>query len=266
MSEHTPQPPRDIIRATAPAVHIRAESGDGDDQRPVLFGHFARFNEWTEIDSWFEGHFLERITPGAFRKTFRERAGQIRVLFQHGRDPDLRDRPIGEPEDLREDDEGAYHESRLFDGLPEIVLEGLRAGQYGQSFKMEILREDYREEPGTSDHNPKGLPERSIKEIRLFEYGPVTFPAYANTTPGVRSMTDEFVFEWLAREPRRARDLIGAHDLSQAAMAATSQQDTAPSEQPDAAPQGTSAQERRDTPTTGRYGLTLPDPRPTWAL
>lgn len=268
MSEQTTRPPRDIIRAISPAVHLR-DAAAGDDQRPVLFGHFARFNEWTEIDSWFEGHFLEQIVPGAFRKTFRERRDQIRVLFQHGRDQELRDRPIAEPEELREDDEGAYHESRLFDGLPEIVMEGLRAGQYGQSFKMEILREEFVEEPKASDHNPKGLPERSIKEIRLFEYGPVTFPAYANTTPGLRSLTDEFVFDWLKREPQRARELMGAIDLSQAALtAATTQdeQDTAPSKETDAAPARTSAQERRDTHNTGRYGLTQPDPRPTWAL
>lgn len=278
--------PREIIRAVAPAVRLRAAGEEGEDSRPVLFGHFARFNEWTEIDSWFEGHFMERIVPGAFKKTFKDRRDQIRVLLQHGRDPELRDRPIAEPEVLIEDEEGGYHESRLFDGLPTIVMEGLRAGQYGQSFKMEILREEFVEEPGSSEHNPKGIAERTIKEIRLFEYGPVTFPAYANTTPGVRSLTDEFVFEWLAREPQRARELIGAHDLTRTALhtadkqnpgsdaaqkrtsddGAQDQQDKqdAPSDT-DAAHTRTSAQERRDTPT-GRYGLTPDDPRPSWAL
>jgi hypothetical protein len=75
------------------------------------------------------------------------------------------------------------------------------------------------------------------------------------------------VFDWLAREPERARDLMGAaHDLSQAAFAAPEQdpQDPAPSSA-DAAPEGTSARlERRDHP--GRYGLTQHQQRPTWAL
>ncbi len=257
------------IRALAPAVGLRA--GDDEDGRPVLFGHFARFNEWTEIDSFWEGRFMERILPGAFKKTFRERRDQIRVLFQHGRDPELRDRPIAEPGDLREDDEGAYHESRLFDGMPEIVLAGLRAGQYGQSFKMQVLREDIIKEPGQSEHNPNGIAERSIKEIRLFEYGPVTFPAYANTTAGLRSTTDEFVFDWLAREPQRARELIGAHDLSTAALAVDKQD--APSDT-DAAPLRTSDQERRVTASGGplalptravRVGLTLtPQKEASW--
>jgi HK97 family phage prohead protease len=260
VSEQESRPPRDIIRAVPPAALMR-DASDGEDQRPVLFGHFARFNEWTEINSYFEGHFLERITPGAFKKTFAERADQIRVLFQHGRDAELRDRPIGEPEVLQEDDQGAYHESRLFDGLPNLVLDGLRAGQYGQSFRMEILREEFDEEPAPGDHNPKGLPERSIKEVRLFEYGPVTFPAYANTTPGLRSLTDNFVFDWLAREPERARELVGATDLSRAALAA--REEDAPSTTDAAPDEGTSAPERRDT---GRYGLTTHDQRPTWAL
>ena len=267
-----------VIRAIAPAVEFRAEGED--DSRPTMFGYFSRFNEWTEINSYFEGQFMERIQPGAYRKTFRERRNELRVLFQHGRDPEIGDKPIAEIVELREDDEGAYQESRLFDGLPPLILSGLRAGQYGQSFRMEIMREEWVEEPKPSDANPAGLPERTIKEIRLHEFGPVTFPAYKNTTAGVRSLTDEFVFEWLAREPQRARELIGAHDLTRAAMKAADEQDEhkqdAPSDTdaatartsgtPDDAQGSTSAQERRDTPNPGRYGLTTTDPRPSWAL
>jgi HK97 family phage prohead protease len=258
--------PQDIIRAVGPRVALRAEGDDTGDGN-TLFGHFARFDEWTEIDSYFEGRFLERIAPGAFKKTFREQADQIRVLFQHGRDADIGDKPIAEPKVMREEDEGAYYEARLFDGLPPLLLEGLRAGQYGASFKMRVMREEIIEEPKASDHNPARLPERTIKEIRLYEFGPVTFPAYENATAGVRSLTDEFVFDWIAREPSRARELIGAIDLSQVAARATSStQDTAPSK-PDAAREGTSVPERRDIPTPGRYGLsTQDDARPAWAL
>lgn len=256
----------EVIRATPPAMTVRA---DGDeDTRPVLFGYFARFNQWTEIDSYFEGRFMERIAPGAFRKTFRERGDDIRVLFQHGRDPQVGDKPIAEIEELREDPtEGAYYEARLLDGVPDLLLSGLRAGQYGQSFRMQILREEWKEEPGASDHNPAGLPERTIKEIRLHEFGPVTFPAYANTEAGVRSLTDTFVFEWLAREPQRARELVGATDLSRVALRATETQDKqdAPSTT-DAASHRTSAPERRDTPSTGRFGLDNTSQRPPWAL
>lgn len=275
-----PRPTRSIIRAIPPAVELRAE--EGEDTRPTLFGYFSRFNQWTEINSYFEGRFMERIAFGAYKKTFKDRANEIRVLFQHGRDPQVGDKPIAEIEELREDADGAYYEARLLDGVPDLIVAGLRAGQYGQSFKMEILREEWVEEPEVSDDNPAGLPERTIKEIRLFEFGPVTFPAYANTEAGLRSMTDEFVFDWLARQPERARDLMrGAHDLSLATDRVAASQDAdaarkrtsaddqtdrqnAPSED-DAALSRTSAQERRD-PDKGRYGLTPTDPRPSWAL
>ncbi len=34
--------------------------------------------------------------------------------------------------------------------------------------------------------NPRGLPERIIRELKIFEFGPVTFPAYEATTAGIR--------------------------------------------------------------------------------
>ena len=55
-----------IIRALKPGIEVR-DSVDGG--MPTLHGHFAVFNEWTEINSLMEGNFLERIAPGAFKKT-----------------------------------------------------------------------------------------------------------------------------------------------------------------------------------------------------
>jgi HK97 family phage prohead protease len=240
VSDHGSPPRENLIRAVPATTECREAEGD---QRPVLFGHFSRFDEWTEIDSFFEGRFLERISPGAYKKTFRERRDQLRVLFQHGRDPMVGDKPIAEIERLEEQDEGAYHESRLLDGVPELIVSGLRAGQYGQSFRMEVMREDFNERPDKSDTNPLGLPERTINEIRLHEFGPVTFPAYENTTPGLRSLTDRFIFDWLERHATEARSLISAQAVHLAAFPAA---DPAPSPD-DAAPEGTSpAVERRD--------------------
>lgn len=264
MSEQSSRPPREHIRAINPARGVSMRAADGGDGGPILYGHFARFNEWTEIDSWFEGNFMERVAPGAFRKTLAEL--NQRVLLEHGNDPQLGNKPIAEPIVKREDDQGAYYEARLFDGLPDLVLEGLRAGQYGASFRFSVMREEYVEEPGTSDHNPKGIPERTLTELRVPEFGPVTWGAYDGATAGVRSLTDDFIFGWLKREPRRARELMGAIDLSAAAMAATEQdQQDAPSAD-DAAREGTSSPERRDSRPGSRYGLARRDPRPSWAL
>lgn len=211
-----PQTRRAGVRAlppTADRIALRAAEEDGE--QPVLFGHFARFNEWTEIDSWIEGHFMERLAPTAFDKTMRENRDRIRVLFQHGRDPMVGDKPIASIETLKRDgDEGAYHESRLLDGVPELIVSGLREKQYGQSFKMQVMREEIVEDPEPSEYNPRGIQENTIKEVRLYEFGPVTFPAYENTTPGLRSLTDDVIFDAIKQNPERFRGLLGAHEFA----------------------------------------------------
>jgi phage head maturation protease len=62
----------------------------------------------------------------------------------------------------------------------------MRAGQLGSSFRFRVLREQRDDRPPRSHHNPERLPERTIREATVFELGPVTFPAYAWITAGVR--------------------------------------------------------------------------------
>jgi HK97 family phage prohead protease len=198
-------PPRDdLFRAQPLGYEVR----DDEDGSPVLAGHFAIFNEWTEINSMFEGHFLERIIPGAFKKTFSENRDQMRALFQHGRDPQMGDKVLGPIDVLEEDDKGARYEVPLLDGIPPLLLSGLRKNLYGASFRFRVIREEFNEEPGKSKHNPEGLPERDLKEIQVREFGPVTFPAYANASAGIRSLTDEFVMERMIHEPGHLAQVI----------------------------------------------------------
>jgi HK97 family phage prohead protease len=205
-TDRTDDPPRTapregLVRAVMPGAEVRAETRDDGSDGTTLFGHFARFNTWTEIDSFLEGHFLERIAPGATRKTLKEQ--RPKVLLNHGMDPMLGDRVIATPHLLREDDEGAYYEARLFDGLDPVLLAGLRAGEYGASFRFNVVRDQWDDTPDPSDHNPRGIRERTLKEVRVSEFGPVTFPAYADATAGVRSMTDEVVLGRAVADPDR---------------------------------------------------------------
>lgn len=228
MSEHSSPPRENLIRAVMPGVELRA--ADGDPTKPVLFGHFARFGEWTEIRSAWEGNFMERFAPGAFKKTIMESRDRMRVLFQHGQDPEIGDKPIAAIRELREDDEGAFYEADLFDGLPDLIVEGLRAGQYGASFRFNMLREDRNDRPEPSEHNPDGLPERTIKEARVAEFGPVTFPAYGGATAGVRSLTDEFLMSAMRCDPDKAREMF-ERALSLKDITPASEQDEADKQQ-----------------------------------
>lgn len=182
------------------AAELRA-AGDGAEGR-TMFGHFAVFDRWTKIDSWYEGLFLERIGDKAFTRTFKERADKIRVLYDHGSDPSIGNKPLGAPDVLRVDKGvGAYYESELFDtGYVNELMPALRAGQLGASFRFRVTAEQWVEPQKASAHNPEKLPERTITDVDLYEFGPVTFPAYDDATAGVRSGSDGFV-EHLLNDP-----------------------------------------------------------------
>jgi HK97 family phage prohead protease len=218
MSDHDSRLPReDLIRAVQGDVELR-DAGP-DDIGPVMAGHFAVFDQWTEISSMWEGNFMERFVPGAFRKTFRENRDRMRVLFQHGMDPQVGDKPLGPITDLREDDEGAAYEVPLLDAsyVRDQVLPGLQAGLYGASFRFKVMREEIVDEPKASDANPHGLPERTVKEAQVMEFGPVTFPAYPGATAGVRSLTDDFIQRCFERDPDKLRAMFEqAHPLDDA--------------------------------------------------
>lgn len=160
----------------------------------TLFGHFAVFNEWTRIESAYEGTFMERIAPGAFAETFNERGSSIRVLYDHGKDPSVGNKPLGVPTMLGEDERGAFYQVELFDtAYVNELRPALEAGQLGASFRFSVIDETWSTPSMASAHNPQRLEERTINKIALYEFGPVTFPAYESATAGLRSSTDAFM-------------------------------------------------------------------------
>ena len=178
-----PTAPRDdLIRMIElPAAQIEFRASDEEGVIGTLTGYAAVFNTDTVIDSW-EGRFIERIAPGAFAKTLQERGDRIKVLFNHGFDPSIGDKPLGKPRVQREDRNGLYVEVPLDDtSYNRDLVASLRSGALdGQSFRFSVTREEW-EEPEDA------LPVRTLSEVKLYEYGPVTFPAYEATTAGVRA-------------------------------------------------------------------------------
>jgi len=180
MTDLTP-PREDLYRAMPGGV----TSADGR----TLTVRLAPADQWAEIQSQTEGHFMERFSRSAYRKTMAENLPKI--LFQHGKDPVIGEKPIATTDTVGEDDISPYARGQILDGLPELVLDGLRKGVYGASHRFNVVREDWVQVPKGGPHNPDRLPERTITEARLYELGPVTWPAYSSASVSLRSITDE---------------------------------------------------------------------------
>lgn len=221
-SSTSPAPRENLVRARfGPATIELRDIGDGSNGS-MMFGHFSAFNEWYEIDSYWEGTFLESVAPGAYAQTMVDDIAGMRVLYDHGFDPSLGNKPLGPITTLREDDIGAYYEVPLLDTdynrnftLPVLqgrLMSGEQVGsQLGASMRFIVLAETWTQKPDPSEYNQLGLPERVITQAQVLEFGPVTFPANASASAGVRSLSDTFI-DRLHHDPRflaRFTDRVG---------------------------------------------------------
>jgi HK97 family phage prohead protease len=239
-------PELEVVRAVSTTVRAKADDAGAPARMEV---RFSAFDRWYEIDSIWEGHFLERTAPGAFAKTISESRDQVKVLFNHGFDPQIGSKVLGTIDDLREDPDSPVGDVDLFDtAYVRDLLPGLEAGVYGSSFRMKVTRDEWNKSPGVSEHNPQGLPERTIKEVRLFEFGPVTFPANPSSTASVRSMTDTYVEGMRSRDPLWVDELTRSRDAHNRTSPVRTAGDAAENPPPAPAsshPGGLSAGERR---------------------
>ena len=170
----------DLIRMVElPTAEIEFRADTEGPTLGTLEGYAAVFNSDTLIDSW-EGRFTERFMHGAFRDTLAKDGDKIKVLFNHGFDPSIGDKPLGKPRLMEEDDRGLRVEVPLDDtSYNRDLVASLRSGALdGMSIRFSVVREDV--------DDSKDLPVRTVKQARLYEFGPVTFPAYQATTAGIR--------------------------------------------------------------------------------
>ena len=168
-----PARPDSETRSLVAPFELRADGGDG----LTLAGYAAVFNSPTQIRSW-EGDFTEVIAPGAFAHTIRN--GKPVMQFDHGDHPLIGSLPIANITKLREDARGLYVEARVFDNwLTEPLRQAITAQAIdGMSFRFQVMKDEWSSDQST----------RTIKEVRLFELGPVVFPAYADTSVALRSL------------------------------------------------------------------------------
>lgn len=166
----------------------------------TLEGLAAVFNSPTTI---FERgkSFVETVTKGAFARTINAR-DRILMQFDHGQHPFFGELPIGAIRSLEETDAGLYVVARLNDSwMTEPIRSAIQNEAItGMSFRFSVP------EGGDTWTRSGGVEYRQINEVKLYELGPVTTPAYEATTVGVRSalglLTDEQRAELLGQTPK----------------------------------------------------------------
>lgn len=142
-----------------------------EEESNTIIGYAAVFNSWSED----LGFFKEQIAPGAFKRTIKN--GDVRALINHN--PDL---VIGRTKNktlrLSEDDKGLAFEVDLPDTSYALDLrESIRRKDITQnSFGFQTIKDEWSEDGKR----------RTLKEVKLFDVSPVTFPAYKQTTVKMR--------------------------------------------------------------------------------
>ena len=133
----------------------------------TIIGYAAAFGN---VDSY--GDIIER---GAFARTINNNGRRIKTFYNHST-------PIGLPRVMMEDDKGLFTESvisatRTGDEVLQLVRDGVITEM---SIGYQTVKADF---------NPDG--NRMLKEVKLFEFGPVDMAANEQATiEGVKALAD----------------------------------------------------------------------------
>ncbi len=136
----------------------------------TIAGHASVFD--TPYDLY---GFTEQVARGAFKKSLKE--ADVAALWNHDPNVVLGRKKSGTLR-LSEDDTGLYYEVDLPDTQAARDLYTLiqRGDVYQSSFAFEIVKESW-DYPKEKD----SMPLRTIKEVRLYDVSPVTYPASPST-------------------------------------------------------------------------------------
>ncbi len=199
----------DLIREVG--FSLRADDGGAENDGRTIDGYGAVFDEPTRISSW-EGEFDEVIARGAFRKSLRERTPVMQ--YDHGRHPLIGSIPLGRWDITEEDDHGLHVVGRLSDNwliqpIRDAIAgpEGNGGGITGMSFRFSVVRDRWTDKDGKvvkEDElldmlwygaGERGPLLRTLQEVKVSEVGPVAWPAYEQTSVGVRDAASRFVID-----------------------------------------------------------------------
>jgi HK97 family phage prohead protease len=179
------------VSSAGPLVEVRI---DGDEPQKIK-GYAAVFDRWSED----LGGFREIIRKGAFSKTVSK--ADVRALFNH--DPNY---VLGRTKSgtlaLTEDDKGLAIEISPPDAQwARDLMVSISRGDISQmSFGFRVPKN------GDKWTEENGKTMRELLEVELFDVSPVTFPAYPQTSVGVRSAEDVYQAHVAEAQARKATD------------------------------------------------------------
>ena len=127
-----------------------------DEEKNIFEGYASVFRNVDNVG--------DVVEPGAFTKTIQENGDKIKVLWQH--DPYT---PIGKALKLEEDNHGLFVKAQIFD-----TTAGRDAMTLIKGGVIDVLSIGYRV---IKDAWDKDNMVRRLKEVKLFEFSPVTFAA-----------------------------------------------------------------------------------------
>ncbi len=143
-----------------------------------LTGYASVFN----TESVIAGLYREEVAPGAFAKTIKEH--DIRALWNHDSNIVLGRNKAGTLS-LSEDSHGLRTVIKAPDnewGRP--VVDAVKRGDItGMSIMFRAIKQEWTR----PDEDSAEMPKRTLREAKLFEVSPVTFPAFPTTSIGARS-------------------------------------------------------------------------------
>ena len=154
---------------------VRDEGGE-----PIIHGYGAVF----DTPSLDLGGWREVIKPGAFKRTLKG-TPDVLSFFNHNPSQVL-GRTISGSLTVSEDFHGLAYQVKPPDTTwaSDLLVSMRRGDVRGSSFMFDVIKSEWVKAED-------GVDERHVSEVRLYELGPVTMPAYPAADSGVRSLLEE---------------------------------------------------------------------------
>ena len=181
---------------------------------PRLVGYAAVFGQETVIRMSPSEAWREMIAPTAFDEAIGRDDVIAAVNHDHNK---LLGRTASGTLKLTVDARGLRYDIALPNTqLGQETLEQVRRGDLrGSSFKFSVPEDGVRVVPGSARH-ASGLPLVMLENVRLFDVGPVVFPAYAGTSVSARSVPAAVA---AYREAQARADAVALRDLARIRIA-----------------------------------------------